>query len=159
MKLIFKQKLLSLLDSYNIYDQFGNIVYTVKGKLSFGHKLHIMDKNNVHIGTVKQVLLTFLPAFELYVNDNYVGKITKKFTFFKPSYEIDFNGWKVSGNFFEWDYVIKDSIGKNVAVISKELLNLTDTYIIDVENDADALYALMFTLAIDAEKCSRNNNA
>ena len=46
-----------------------------------------------------------------------------------------------------------------MAVISKELFNLTDTYVIDVVNDSDALYALMFTLAIDAEKCSRNANA
>ena len=151
MKLIFKQRLLSLLDSYDIYDQFGNTVYTVKGKLSFGHKLNIMDKNGVHIGTVKQVLLTFLPAFELYANDNYIGKVSKKLTLFKPSYEIDFNGWKVSGNILEWDYVIKDRTGK-------EVFKLTDTYVIDVVNDADALYALMFTLAIDAEKCSRNTN-
>ena len=119
MKLLFKQRLFSWLDSYDIYDQFGNTVYTVKGKLSWGHKLHIMDKNGVHIGTVKQV----------------------------------------SGNFLEWDYVIKDRTGKKVAVISKELFNLTDTYVIDVVNDSDALYALMFTLAIDAEKCSRNTNA
>lgn len=70
---------------------------------------------------------------------------------FKPSYEIDFNGWKVSGNILEWDYVIKDRTGKKVAVISKEVFKLTDTYVIDVVNDADALYALMFTLAIDAE--------
>lgn len=38
-----------------------------------------------------------------------------------------------------------------MAVISKEVFKLTDTYVIDVVNDADALYALMFTLAIDAE--------
>ena len=158
MKLIFKQRLFSWLDSYDIYDQFGNTVYTVKGKLSWGHKLHIMDKNGVHIVTVKQVLLTFLPAFELYANDNYIGKVSKKLTLFKPSYEIDFNGWKVSGNILEWDYVIKDRTGKKVAVISKEVFKLTDTYVIDVVNDADALYALMFTLAIDAEKCSRNTN-
>ena len=103
--------------------------------------------------------LTFLPAFELYENDNYIGMVDKKLSFFKPSYEIDFNGWQVSGNFLEWDYVIKDRTGKKVAVISKELFNLTDTYVIDVVNDSDALYALMFTLAIDAEKCSRNTNA
>ena len=103
--------------------------------------------------------LTFLPAFELYENDNYIGRVDKKLSFFKPSYEIDFNGWQVSGNFLEWDYVIKDRTGKKVAVISKELFNLTDTYVIDVVNDSDALYVLMFTLAIDAEKCSRNTNA
>lgn len=40
-----------------------------------------MDKNGVHIGTVKQVWLTFLPAFELYENDNYIGRVDKKLSF------------------------------------------------------------------------------
>lgn len=69
---------------------------------------------------------------------------------------MDFNGWNVSGNFMEWDYVINAPNGQTVAIISKELFNFTDTYVIDVMNPADALYALMFTLSIDAEKCSRN---
>lgn len=45
---------------------------------------------------------------------------------------------------------------QEVAVVSKELFNWTDTYSIDVYNPQDALYALMLVLAIDAEKCSRN---
>ena len=45
---------------------------------------------------------------------------------------------------------------RSIARISKQLLNLTDTYVIDVDDPGDALCALMLTLAIDAEKCSRN---
>lgn len=41
MKLLFKQLLFSWLDSYDIYDEMGNTVYTVKGELSWGHKLQI----------------------------------------------------------------------------------------------------------------------
>ena len=33
---------------------------------------------------------------------------------------------------------------------------MTDTYVIDVEDQWDVLCALMVVLAIDAEKCSRN---
>lgn len=33
---------------------------------------------------------------------------------------------------------------------------LTDTYVLDIADPEDALYVLMFVLAIDAEKCSRN---
>ena len=53
-----------------------------------------------------------------------------------------------------WDYTIADSNGMAVAKISKELFNFTDTYVIDVANGVNALYALMIALAIDAEKCS-----
>lgn len=38
----------------------------------------------------------------------------------------------------------------------KELFHWTDTYVIDVADEENALYALMVVLAIDAEKCSRN---
>ena len=76
---------------------------------------------------------------------------------FKPHYNIDFCGWQVQGNFLEWDYQITDALGYNVATISKQLFNWTDTYIIDVHDPKDALYSLMLVLAIDAEKCSRKD--
>ena len=43
-----------------------------------------------------------------------------------------------------------------VARVCKEILHWTDTYVLDVADPADALRVLMFTLAVDAEKCSKN---
>ena len=158
MKLLFKQRFFSWLDSYDIYDEEGRTVYTVKGKLGWGHVLHILDAGGAHVATLKEVVLTFLkPKFELYVGENRVGVITKEVTFFKPRFTIDFNGWSVSGSFWEWDYSILDGDGSTVAVVSKDVWNWTDTYAIEVADPADALYALMVTLAIDAEKCSRDS--
>ena len=54
------------------------------------------------------------------------------------------------------DYSILDQSGYQIAKISKELLRMTDTYVIDVQDPENTLDALMFVLAIDAEKCSRN---
>jgi uncharacterized protein YxjI len=56
----------------------------------------------------------------------------------------------------EWDYDINNSFGQTVATVSKQLFNWTDTYVINVDDPADALAALMLVIAIDAEKCSRN---
>ena len=89
--------------------------------------------------------------------DEYIGCITKRFTFFKPKFDIDFNGWQVEGDFWGWDYSVVSPTGETVAVITKELFNWTDTYSIDVARPENALCALMLVLAIDAEKCSRNN--
>lgn len=156
MKLLFKQRFFSWFDSYDIYDLNGNTVFTVEGKPSWGHKLHILDNHGNHIATLKQQVFTFLPRFDMYIGENLVGTIKREFTLFKPSFTIDCNGWSINGSFFEWDYNIVDSNGRNIAVISKELFNFTDTYVIDVIYDKDALCALMVTLAIDAEKCSRD---
>ncbi len=156
MKLLFRERMFSWFDSYDIYDEAGNTVYTVKGELSWGHCLKIYDGKNREIGTVKERVLTFLPKFEMYLGDKYLGCISKEFTFFKPAFDIDYNGWHIEGDFFEWDYKIKDSYGRCVAVVSKELFNWADTYTIEVKDEEEALYALMLVLAIDAEKCSRN---
>lgn len=43
MKLLFKQRIFSWLDSYDIYNEAGETVYTVKGELGFGHRLRIYD--------------------------------------------------------------------------------------------------------------------
>lgn len=157
MKLLFKQRLFSWFDSYDIYNEAGQTVYTVKGQLAWGHCLKIFDAQGNEIGTVKQRILTLLPKFEIYLGDRYLGCISKEFTFFRPRFHIDYNGWQVDGDWFEWDYRILNSSGSRIATVSKELWNWTDTYTIDVYNQQDALFALMLVLAIDAEKCSRDN--
>ena len=104
MKLLFKQRLFSWLDSYDIYDENMQPVYSVHGQFSFGHCLHIHNQHDQHIGTIKEEILTFLPKFNMYVNDQYIGRIYKEFTLFKPVYHIECNGWTIQGDFFEWDY-------------------------------------------------------
>lgn len=157
MKLLFKQRLFSWFDSYDIYNETGETVYTVKGQLSWGHCLKIFDASGFELGTVKERIFTWLPKFEIYLGDRYVGCISKELTFFKPKFNIDFNGWHIEGDFLEWDYSIINSTGQSIAAVSKQLFNWTDTYVIDVCYSQDALYALMLVIAIDAEKCSRND--
>ena len=155
MKLLFKQRFFSWFDSYDIYDEDGNSVYTVKGQLSWGHCLKIYDADDHEVGTIQERILTLLPKFEVYLGNQYAGSISKEFSFFTPKFNIDYNGWHVEGDFFEWDYSILDQSGRQIAEVSKQLFNWTDTYVIDVQNPNDALGALMLVLAIDAEKCSR----
>ena len=157
MKLIFKQRFFSWLDSYDVTDEAGNTVYTVRGELAWGHLLRIYDAAGDEVGSVKERILTFLPKFEMYLKDNYLGSINKELSFFKPKFNIDCKGWRVEGDWFEWDYDIVDGAGRRVATVSKELWKWTDTYVIDVTNGEDALCALMLVIAIDAEKCSSDN--
>ena len=156
MKLLFRQRIFSWFDSYDIFDEQGQTFCTVRGQLSWGHCLRITNPRGQHIGTVKEVILSLLPRFELYFGDRLLGSIRKELTFFKPKFTLDMNGWTIDGNWFEWDYTIRDRSGQTVATISKQIFNWSDTYVIDVANPADAIPALMVVLAIDAEKCSRD---
>ena len=155
MKLLFKQRMFSWFDSYDIYDESGRTLYTVRGQLSWGHLLRIYDAQGQEVGVIRERVFSWLPRFEMYMNGRYVGSIRKEITFFRPRFCIDCNGWQVEGNWTEWDYHIVDPRGQSIAYVSKELFNWTDTYVIDVRDPNHAVCVLMLVLAIDAEKCSR----
>ena len=157
MRMLFKQRFFSWFDSYDIYDESGAVLYTVRGQMSWGHCLKIFDARDREVGTVKERIFTLLPRFELYLGENYAGCVSREFSLFRPRYNIDCCGWQVEGDFMEWDYTIAGDVGGPVATVSKELFHWTDTYVIDVRDPRDGLMALMLVLAIDAEKCSRGN--
>lgn len=154
MKLLFKQRLFSWFDSYDVFDENGNTVFIVKGELAWGHCLQIYDAKEQHVGTVKEEVMTLLPKFRMYQGEKYIGDIRKELSFFVPKFSLDCNGWKVEGNFLEWDYVVKDKNEQIIMKANKQLLNWTDTYSIEVYRQEDALYSLMIVLAIDAAKAS-----
>ena len=154
MKLLFKQRMFSWFDSYDIYDEAGMTAYTVKGQLSWGHCFRVFDAAGRELGTVKQKVFSWLPTFEIYQNGGYIGCIRREFSFFRPRFTVDFCGWTIEGDLFQWDYHIMDGAGQVVATVAKELWNWTDTYTIDIHQPEDALPALMLVLAVDAEKCS-----
>ena len=154
MRLLFKQRLFSWFDSYDIFDEEGNTVYTVKGELSWGHRLQIYDAQGEHLGTVQEKVLTLLPQFQLYLGDRLAGTITKEFTFFRPRFTLDCNGWTVDGDLWEWDYQVMDG-SRTVMSLQKQVWNWTDTYSMNIPQPKDALLCLMIVLAIDAAKCSQ----
>ena len=98
MRLLLRQRFFSWFDSFDIYNDAGAPVYTVQGKLSWGHKLEISDASGRYRGTVQERVLTFLPQFELYEGETYLGCIRREFTFFRPSFTLDFRNWTVDGN-------------------------------------------------------------
>ena len=155
MKLLFKQRAFTWFDNYDIFDEAGDTVYTVQGRLAWGHRLEISDAAGNYLGQVRQEVLTFRPRFSLFIGENCVGQLRKEFALFKPVFTLDCNGWEIEGNFWEWDYRVTEG-SRIVMTVSKELFHWTDTYQMDIADPRDALLCLMIVLAIDAEKCSRN---
>ncbi|MBP3480460.1 MAG: LURP-one-related family protein [Clostridia bacterium] len=155
MYMHFKQRFFSWFDSYDIYGENDEVLYTVEGQLSWGHCLKVFDAYGRHVAMLKEQVFTFLPKFDIYIGDEYVGFIKKEFTFFKPSFTMDYKGWSMDGDWLEWDYTIRDSLGAEIAAVSKNLFRWTDDYTICVHDPQNALHALMAVLAVDVQKCSR----
>lgn len=157
MRLLIKQRVFSWTDSYDVYDENGTVKYFVKAEwLSLGHQLHIYDAEGRELGVVREKLLSLLPAFFVEIGGQTRGKIQKKFTFFKPQYEVDYNGWRVEGDFLNWNYDVFEGCSA-VMHITKEPLHWGDTYVIDFASSEDELLGLMLVIAIDAANCTENN--
>lgn len=82
MKLYFKQRLFSWLDSYDIYDENQQTIYQVEGKLAFGHQFSLLNQQGQIIGQVKEKIRLFVPEFELIVANQVIGSVKKRSDFF-----------------------------------------------------------------------------
>lgn len=157
MKLLIKQRVFSWSDTYDVYDENGNVKYFVKAEfLTLGHRLHIYDTMHNEVGVIRERLWTMLPVFDIEVRGVIQGRIEQKFSLFKPKYEVDFNGWRVEGDFLGWEYDVYSGCS-SVLHITKEWLHWGDTYVIDIPNPADELMGLLLVIAIDAANCTQGD--
>ena len=61
MRLLIKQRVFALTDTYDVYDEDGNPKYFVKNELlSILHRIHVRDKNGHEIGSIHQKFTFFL---------------------------------------------------------------------------------------------------
>ena len=154
MQLLIKQRVFSWTDTYDVYDEKEEPKYFVKAEFfALGHQIHVYDKSGREVGMVKQRLLTLLPAFDIEIDGNEFGSVQKEFTFFKPRYELDYNGWRCEGDFLAWDYDVYEECCA-VVHISKKPFHWGDTYVIDILDPKDEIMALMLAIAIDAANCT-----
>lgn len=149
MQLYLKQRIFTWFDSFDIYYEDGSVAYTVQGQLSWGHKLEVLDAEGRYLGMVRQRVMTFLPQFEMYRGDEYLGCIYREFTLLRSSFSLDYQGWSMDGDVLGWDYELRDQQGRTVATISKELWRLGDTYVLDIRRPEDAFYVVLAVLAVD----------
>lgn len=155
MRLCIKQRVFSWTDSYDVYDENGIARYFVKAEfLSLGHQIHVYEKQTGReIGSIHQRLLALLPTFDIVINGQEQGSVSKKFSLFTPRYAVDFHGWEVQGDFLGWDYQVYQQ-NTEVMSISRELLTWGDTYVLNYTNPAHEMPGLLLAIAIDAANCS-----
>lgn len=157
MQLLIRQRVFSWTDSYDVYDESGQVRYFVKAEFfSFGHQIHVYEKETGReVGSIHQKLLALMPTFEIVINGRVQGRIRKKFALFCQDYQVDYHDWYVEGNFMGWDYRVLQA-GRQVMTISKELFNWGDTYSLRYDNPAFEIPGLLLVIAIDAANCNED---
>lgn len=156
MQLLIKQRVFSWTDSYDVYDENGDARYFVQAEfLTLGHQIHVYEKaTGREVGSIHQRLLTFLPAFDIVVDGQEQGCVSKEFSLFTPKYHVDFRCWDVEGDLLGWDYQVYQG-DLEVMSISKEWLTWGDTYVLNFTNPAYEMPGLLLVLAIDAANCDK----
>lgn len=156
-KLLIKQRVFSWTDTYDIYDENEKPKYFVKGDFfTLGHRLHIYDYSaDQEIGMIQERILTWFGKAEITIGNRVVGTITRKWSFLRPKYTIDYNGCQADGDFLEWNYTIADANGRQIAEIDKELFHWGDTYALTIYDDSDERDVLIMALTIDMLNCGQ----
>ncbi|MDE5991039.1 MAG: LURP-one-related family protein [Clostridia bacterium] len=154
MLLKIKQKIMSLRGRYEILDENDQPAYRIRGKYTIPKSFEVSDAQDKIVAVMKSKVFDLLPTYILYIDGKEIGRVKKKFSFFKPKFALDCNGWQIEGNFLAWDYKIVDASGKLIATLSKEVFNIRDVYCMDIVNPDDALMVILIALSIDLEKQS-----
>lgn len=155
MKLYMKQKVFSFKQDFNIYDENQQPVFHVKGKLfSWGRQLSIQNATTgEELAFIKQRVFNFLTKMDIFREDQLVATVAQKFTFFKPSFEIREIGWEIEGDFWGYNYVIKEDKGNEIAHIRQKVFAWSDTFEFEIdETEVDVVTVMAVILAIDANR-------
>lgn len=158
MKLYMKQKFLSFVDKFSIYDESGNEAYWVEGELfSIGKKLDLFDKDDNHKAYIHQKVLSFLPRYFIQMNGEDVAEVVKHFTLFNQKFSVTGFDWQIDGDFLAHEYSIYRG-DYTIATISKEWFTLGDAYAIDITDGVEPANVISVVLIIDAIISQARNN-
>ncbi|MCI2069324.1 MAG: LURP-one-related family protein [Bacilli bacterium] len=150
MGLCIKEKVFSWSEAYDVYDENGNVKYTVKGEVfSLGHKIHIYDLEGKEVASVIEKVWSFLKNFRIFINGEEKGAIKEKFSFFHPKYNVDFLDLEVEGDIFDWNYQMTKG-GTIVATMQRKVFSWASTFYLDCALKTDEVSYLALAIAIDA---------
>jgi Uncharacterized conserved protein len=150
MKLYMKQKVFSWAEKFTVKDEQEQDRYYVEGEfLTLARKLHVFDTAHNEVAFIRQKLWSFFPRFFVEINGQEICQIVKRFTWFKPKYELEGMGWHVEGDFWAHEYAVFDG-SREVMHISQHWLTWGDSYELTIVDPKDELICLSIVLAIDA---------
>lgn len=150
MRIIMRQRLLSILDHYEIRDEAGQLLFQVNGKIAIAPELRIQNAAGEELGYTKFEMFHLMPHYNFFAGGEKVDQMVRKVSLFRARYELKQSGWAVEGKLLDHEYKVIDAAGREIASISKAYLKVRDTYAIDVPDKNNVLRVLMIALVVDS---------
>ncbi len=152
MRYYIKQKVFSIGDKFDIFDENQNPVYHVEGKFfSISNKLRFLDVNDGEILNAKRKILSFFPTYYMYdESGTEVAMIRKKISFLGSKFVFNFKGkpMMITGNLFAHDFSIEDE-GMSIVSVQKKYISWGDTYEINIDESHDTELFLFAVVILD----------
>ena len=162
MKLYVNEKIFSVHDKFYIKDENDNDVYEISSKIfSIGDKTTISTMSGRKIAFIEQELFHLTPNYNVYIDDKFAFKISKKFHLIKNDYVLS-NGYKVEGNFLMLDFNVYGKHNKVIGSIKRKYFSIGDKYVLDIKDEANKEIVLAIIVAIandiNRSQSSHSNN-
>ncbi|HPE69185.1 MAG TPA: LURP-one-related family protein [Thermotogota bacterium] len=151
MRYKIREKIFSFADRFTIKNEMDEPCYTVRGKVfSFGNKLFLEDLQGNELVYIEQKLFRWLPEYHLFRNGQEMAMVKRKFSFFRPKFEIfsELGDFTVEGNFWAHEFSILQN-GLTVASISKKWFSFSDSYGVEIANTEQTELLLALTIVLD----------
>ncbi len=150
MRFYIKQKVFSIGDKFNVFDENQNVIYRVEGKVfSISNRLAFIDQNETVLYNAQRKVFSFLPQYFIYDrSERQVSMIKRHFSFFGSKFTLTINGrpMQITGSVFAHSFVIEDQ-GMPIVNIQKKYFSWGDTYEISIDSEKD-LELLLFAVII-----------
>lgn len=155
MKLTIRQKVLKLLDTFEMTDETGQMIFTARGRISVSKRIDVFDSTGERVGYVRERLVDLLPHYMIYEGEEHIGDIVKTISPVRDRFSLTFNRWVVKADIIRFSYEIVEG-RRLVARIARRAARVVHpVYDIEVADDRDAVrvvLALMAILAMNSEE-------
>ena len=149
---VLKQKFWSWGDSFHIYDEDRNPVFSIRGQVfSWGDKLSFEDMNGKELAFIDQKILNWFPTYSILRGGKPFATVKKEFSWLNKTFTLDVpgpNDYVIQGQFWSYNYQFMRR-NRIVAQVGKTVWSWTDTYGIEMDDDEDEISILCTAIVID----------
>jgi uncharacterized protein YxjI len=151
MRFYIRQKVFTLKDKFDVFDDTQTTKYQVKGKfMSLKNKLELLDASGNPVLRSERKVLALMPKYFIYdLNGGEVATIKRIFGF-RPKFDLTIMDkvYEVDGSFFGHSFTISH-MGDVKATISKKIISWGDTYEIEVLEEESVELFLFVVIVLD----------
>lgn len=158
MKLYIKQRVFSIGDTYDVYDEWGNVFYQVKSEVfSLMDRIHIYDTRGNEVFFIRRRFAFFGAVYEIYQGDNLCAQVQQRLRFFRSELDVSsqYGEFVVEGEPFAHDFTIYNG-NQAIGRVTKAYLSWGDSYELDISSYADPAFFTTLVVAID--NCLHNDS-